>query len=255
MELADQKTQPTPDKIDLVYKINDSSRTKNLELRYSLRSVEKNFPDAGNIWIIGYCPDFVDKSKVGFLEFPDTFSHKNKDANIIQKLSVACSIPEISYEFLNMSDDFIFLKKTYLSFFDFPLFNNSLVKNERDYGHLKFFDKRVIKTREILRNSGFNQDVYEAHLPYKINKNYASYVMRWPYHDGIGYNGNTLFFNTSRANGRHTEKYDVLRLNSAEDQMDELEKYRFLNFNHFAENQSLFDTLNILFPKKSKWEL
>ena len=53
--------------IDVLYILGDGSLYGNVELRYSLRSLDKFGKNVGRVFITGECPDFVDKSKVTFL--------------------------------------------------------------------------------------------------------------------------------------------------------------------------------------------
>jgi len=90
--------------VDAVFVIGTGSADNNTELRYALRSVEKNCPFVRNVYICGFCPPWVDRSKVIHLQWPDRFSHA-KDANIIDKLRHACEQRGIAKRILFCSDD------------------------------------------------------------------------------------------------------------------------------------------------------
>ena len=97
-------------KVDLVYKIGSKCDWSNYEeLRYSIRSAMENFEDLGKIYIIGNSPEWIDKNHVIYIPCEDPYK-RNKDANLINKLILACSNERLSNSFVNMSDDMFFLK-------------------------------------------------------------------------------------------------------------------------------------------------
>ena len=66
-------------KIDIVYPLGTGSKWQDSELRFSLRSIEKNFIDKGTVWVIGHKPDWLINAR--HIPMPDKHKH-NKDANI-----------------------------------------------------------------------------------------------------------------------------------------------------------------------------
>lgn len=95
---------PDEEAIDAVFVIGTGSMHKNEELRYALRDVAKHCPFVRDVYISGECPDWVDKSVVKHLQWPDRFRHA-KDANIIDKLRHACEQKGIAKRILFCSDD------------------------------------------------------------------------------------------------------------------------------------------------------
>ena len=55
--------------IDVLYIIGNGSLYGNVELRYSLRSLDKFGKNVGRVFITGECPDFIDREKITF--FPE----------------------------------------------------------------------------------------------------------------------------------------------------------------------------------------
>ena len=80
-------------KIDVVYKLGLNPDWGNYEeLRHSLRSL-CNFENLGNVFIVGQKPDWIQE----VIHIPALDSYKrNKDANLINKLILACSNPLLS---------------------------------------------------------------------------------------------------------------------------------------------------------------
>ncbi len=241
--------------IDVVYKLNDQSSNDNLELRYSLRSL-CNFTHIRNVYIIGWQPSWV--TNTTFIEMPDHFTLKNKDANLINKLITACSDRNISEHFLNMSDDQIFLKEIGVNYFMVPIYNNNILTNENFYLSNNYFYQRLVNTVNILKEFRLPHNCYETHAPYLLNKyEYPKAMLKYDYMHGLGFCGNTLYFNTIREAGRpkdginHCYRMQMEKSKITED----IEQFNFLNFNELNETPELFSFLEKKFPNKSPYEI
>lgn len=90
--------------VDAVFVIGTGSRHNNEELRYALRSLEKHCPFIRNVYIVGVCPEWVNKDYITHIDWQDRFRHA-KDANIVDKLRKACEYPGIAKNILFCSDD------------------------------------------------------------------------------------------------------------------------------------------------------
>jgi hypothetical protein len=86
--------------MDIVYICREGD---NEELRYSIRSIEQNFPGQ-KIWVVGYKPEWYNGP---FMSIPDTSTKFN---NIRLALLEVCNTPEISDDFVFMNDDFFLVK-------------------------------------------------------------------------------------------------------------------------------------------------
>lgn len=86
--------------MDLVYICRAGD---NEELRYSLRSIEKNSP-ADKVWVVGYKPSWYEGP---FISMPDTSTKFNNIRNALFKVA---EHPEISEDFVLMADDFFLIK-------------------------------------------------------------------------------------------------------------------------------------------------
>ena len=92
------------DVVDAVFVIGTGSEHDNEELRYALRNIDKHCGFVRDVYICGFCPPWVNKSRIKHLDWLDRFSHA-KDANIIDKLRHACEHPGIAKKILFCSDD------------------------------------------------------------------------------------------------------------------------------------------------------
>jgi len=91
-------------KYDIVYMLKDSS--PNEELRYSLRSVEKNWGPRGDVWIFGGCPEGIR---------PDRFVSVDmimpgKWENTHRLMRIICENDEVTEDFWFFNDDFFVLR-------------------------------------------------------------------------------------------------------------------------------------------------
>jgi len=92
--------------MDLVYILGTGSEWHNNEIKYSLRSVEKNLTH-DKVFVVGEkCDWFSDK----IIHIPAEDPYKEKLKNALHKLSIACNDKRISKDFILMNDDFFILK-------------------------------------------------------------------------------------------------------------------------------------------------
>lgn len=87
--------------IDIVYVLGRGSVFDNLELRYSLRSIEKYLTNFRTVYVVGERPAWL--TGVVHLPYPDKY--RCKERNIKEKIEVACYYPPVSEKFLHVHDD------------------------------------------------------------------------------------------------------------------------------------------------------
>lgn len=242
-------------KVDVVFKLGLRGNIGDYdELRYALRSIETYFKDLGNVIIVGNKPHWA----VNVIHIPaeDPYKH-NKDANLINKMILACLHPETSDRFLNFSDDFYLMRPCDVSSFEIPLMANHHLQfnpNQR----LNRWQKRLQRTVKELRARSFRADCYEGHVPYLLDKKkYPAAVFRYDYGEGDGLCGNTLYFNTTFTIGKERPGF-VYQL------MQPVSEVGFIaqktasatcfNTTYKAVNQTLIAFLQKKFPNKSRFE-
>ena len=102
--VPDAEVKETEDPVDAVFVLGTGSMHNNEEFRYALRNLEVNCPFVRRVYLSGFCPAWVDRSRIIHLDVQDRFYHA-KDANIIDKLLQACKQPGIAKRILFCSDD------------------------------------------------------------------------------------------------------------------------------------------------------
>src|ERR1017187_9385955 len=95
--------------IDIVIPLKSGSDFRNLELKFSLRSIEKYLLNYRNIYVLSSnFPPFLNQDKVFCIKYDDLGN--NKEQRIMNKFLFACSIPELSETFIASNDDYFLIK-------------------------------------------------------------------------------------------------------------------------------------------------
>ncbi len=195
-------------KIDVVYLLGKGSRWDNNEIRFSLRSIEKNLKQRGRVFIVGENPGFT--KNVTLLPCPDKFSTNNADGNMIHKVLRACQERELSDNFLLIADDH-FITKPIAATKMPPLYKCDLNDLENPYftGH-NVWRKRLKKTRDILNQTGLPTNHYDIHSPMVINKReFINIMKRFDYSSDIGLNIKSIYCNAKKTKGVLNEGHRV----------------------------------------------
>jgi len=156
------------EKIDVVYILRNTSKWQNNEIRYSLRSIEKNAKDiAGKVFLIGFCPKFIDTNELVHIVANDPYA--NKLRNAIYKIKIACHDPRVSEKFMLMNDDFFIMRKMeYVQNYSKGSLRHSEKRHRTKAG---YYFKAIKETRKSLREIGIESPIdYETHTPIMIEK-------------------------------------------------------------------------------------
>ena len=163
------------DNLDFVYIIKPNE--KGDELRYSLRSIDKHYPNH-KVWIVGYKPSWVQN-----VQYLPTKQTGTKWSNSTNNVISICNCPEISEDFILMNDDFFCINPT-MSLEDIIDSNFGLLDDVvYRYRNLKSGWARGFKyINELMQNLNIKGPLYsyEAHLPLKINKKKFLEVISFP---------------------------------------------------------------------------
>lgn len=239
---------------DVVWKIGDKNKWGNKEeLRYSIRSIVKNFKDLRNIVIVGTLPNWIQNVK--HIPFSDDYS--SKDINIIRKLLAVCDDAEVSDNFVNISDDQLIiypigtsLLKAYTINSDIRRIPSSKFKNE--------YARRITSTLETLKKEGLPINLYEGHIPYLLNKiKYKQILSKYDFAKGNGLCGNTLYFNNFLNIGEQPVENvrAFIKLNCPTSQLIAKSRGKlFFGYQKRALSKTLKEYLKNKFPEKTIYE-
>lgn len=226
-----------------------NTKWNNNEIKYCIRSLEKNLLDLDKIFIIGFLPEFLKESKdLIHINFDDPYKH-NKDANIIRKVlkGIICGI---SKNFVRISDDQMILKPIYSKDIK-PLYKFDL--NEYDFIKVNRWRNRLKNTYEILKKEGKTTFNYDSHIPVVYNKEKFESIFtkyNW-FQEGEGYTINSIYFNNINCE-RIKLKGEKIGFETPE--IKKIENQIFLGYNDKGLTENLQQQIISLFPNKSKYE-
>lgn len=232
--------------MDALYILGTGSKYNNLELMYSLRSLERYGSNIGNVVLIGEKPSFLDYNVIKHYPFRE---FGNKDFRIAAKIVYACNTRIVSDDFLFLNDDFFFTStfdaKTY------PYYQ----KGELLIGEPKTeYQKLLQHTRDYLLSKGKSTTHFDVHTPIIYNRQKFIDLMKcWEYSGKTaGLSVKSTYCNMHGITG---PMYDDVKVR--EWGIDEYK--RAMSVNCFScydvIPHSLTEWLSKSFPNKSKFEL
>ena len=209
----------------------------NEELRYSIRSVEKNLPH-NNIWVIGQSPEWYKGSFIEVKNVNAKYSNAraNLDALIRSKL--------ITEDFILMNDDFFIMRpiEKISYFYEGTLLEraerNELLTTTGAYTQLLY------NTHDKLIKMGIEEPLnYEMHIPMIMNKKKFKEVLK---HKTCLWR--SLYGNIYEVGGTDREDVKVYVNNSSNPKSYE---WRGKNFPYLSTQDSSFAEMHrMLFSKK-----
>lgn len=135
------------------------------ELRYALRSIEKNVKNYRDIWIIGELPEWI--TNVKNIPHSDDWHPKWKERNIWKKICAACINREVSDDFTFFNDDHFILSE--IDATDYPYYyKGSVSKSIRE--NRSVYRKTMTHTVNFLLSRGFQNRNADTHCPIIYNK-------------------------------------------------------------------------------------
>jgi len=242
--------------IDLVYVLGKGSCWKNNEIRYSLRSVQKNLKGAGTVWVIGENPGFFSKN-VRHIYHPDEITKfKNADGNMALKILRACQEPELSDDFLFMNDDFIINNPIVAS--DIPWLHKGDMKTRPDkFWKSQFYRFRLRRTFDVLKERGLPTMQYDYHAPMLMNKHEFPRVMeKFDFREDIGYTFRSLYGNCLALPCEPVGEWKkTIYIKTTVNQINKIVKNAtFVGYNDKGVNNSLKFWMQTKFPSQSVYE-
>jgi hypothetical protein len=136
----------------------------NEELRYSLRSLQKNLPN-GNVWLIGGKPDWYTGN---YLQVDDV---GNKFDNITNCYKILPTIDSLSNNFVLMNDDFFILKPiTEVPIIYHGTLENKIINSVSINGISRYSRTLAKAKKDLLLNGIKNPLCYDVHFPMVFNK-------------------------------------------------------------------------------------
>jgi len=151
---------------DIVYILKDDIATE--ELRYSLRSIEKNFSHRF-VWFVGGQPQGLKPDRL----VRHTQFGANKWLKIKSSMLEVVKHEELSDEFFLFNDDFFVTKpfeKEFVNFTDRTLADR-IEDFRKENPHLNRYAMSLVQTEEELKAQGHGTLNFEVHIPMLFEKN------------------------------------------------------------------------------------
>lgn len=241
--------------IDLVYVLGSGSKWNDNELRFSLRSVEKNLKGKGKVYVVGENPVFL-SNEVIHIPHPDPLGGLNADGNMAMKILRACEEESLSDDFLFMNDDFIINRPMQAAKVPW-LHKEDMAMRPEKYWHREFYRKRLRRTFEVLRDRNLPTIQYDYHAPMLMNKHEFPKVMeQFDYKADIGYTFRSLYGNCLALTAVPIlgKKITLYRFQKLEKIREETKNIPFVGYNDFGLNNSLKWWMIDSFPEISRYE-
>ena len=240
------------------------------ELKYMLRSLEKNFLEDYRVVLIGEKPDWLTTENVEperFLFIPQERLGGMKFANCIdanRKINTIILSPEISEKFVVVYDDVYFLRHTELK--DLKPYSIAKAENLKP---TSVYRELLLNTFSRLEKEGFTSHNCETHLPRLIDKKQMIEVYQrfLPIRNRLLIY--SLYFNYYYANElTELTKGDGIKLGfygksnqwsfankkKVDDYLKAFNKYHFLNHDDNGLTPELAQAIEEAFPDKSIFE-
>jgi hypothetical protein len=180
--------------IDVVYIFGKGSPWQNNELRYSLRSVEKNLRYYRNVFLIGAKPDFIGPEVI---EVPYKDVYANKQRNIMSKILRACNDSRISQEFMLFNDDYFLLEPTEAPTYPY-YFDKDLKTKSNEYSNA--YKNCIDETIQALQ--GKDGRHFDIHKPIIYNKlKFKAMVAIYDWNVRYGYIVKSMYCNHNNIQG------------------------------------------------------
>lgn len=210
--------------LDLVYVLGSGSIHKNIELRYSLKSVERFMTGYRNIYVVGEHPGF----EGNFIHIPYPDEGRNKQDNIKRKLVAACQHPDISESFVMMNDDYFLLKEVDASQMPFYYHGNVAMafRRKRKQGHYK---RALQNTINELSFRDLPLRYFDVHAPMIINKyRFLEIINSFNWNERDGYVIKSVYANSLKIEGTPYDDCNVNIVCESRPQIVEMIGSRFM---------------------------
>ena len=166
--------------IDFVWLYIDDPAEED-ELRWSIRSVLKNYRGNARVWIVGDRPDWYDGNYIPVERLEErrngkVYRHSRRDR--ARKFAAVADCPDISETFVAMQDDIYLLERVGLAELSRPYVNGKRIDPDRDDKDRNTYEKQKTRTAATLRGRGVCETAadYGTHTP-KVYK--RSELKRW----------------------------------------------------------------------------
>jgi len=235
------------------YKIPQDKRF-GWELKYSLRSLEKNFKEDFDVTIIGEIPDWIDTTKVTCVLFDNDHLDCQRQSKINQKILKASEFFE---EFIVFNDDIYLMKETSLQDLKIPRRIQDLDFDFRVPKQPKSFKAQLRNSYYVLKDLGKqHKKNFVSHCPHFYKTGNIKEIQKFIDLAPISYPSvlfENIYFNFIGESGKSATgfRYGCWRENCKEYSGEQIFNH---NENGSIKNQFIEEFLSNEFKEKSRFE-
>lgn len=239
---------------DIVYVLGTGSKYNNLELRYSLRSVDTFIHNHHSLHIVGECPDFIDKRTINHIPAKDHSRHFHwRERNIMEKIKVACLSDDVSSNFLFFNDDH-FLLRWVQDIARYPYYYHGEIALQHVHVENTYYKTRN-NTIKLLKRLGVPNRNFDIHFPIVYNKKlFMESVASQDWLQPYGYTIKSVYCNVLGIEGVDHPDCKVNRPLTIEDARAYVANRELFSVGDQALVGGVPQVLNELFPEPSFYE-
>jgi len=219
--------------------LNSPDSCDNVELLFTLRSIEKHLKGHRKVFIVGSLPNWIDESKVTFIPFPTS---DKKAINIAERLLAVEKNKSVTATFVYFTNDVILLVDKNVK--DIENYHKGEI-NENIEGSYGYFLKQ---TKEELLKKGLTTLNYDTHYPFVLNKKMLKESF-----NKFDFKDSQIGFGTRSMYGNY-HKLDCKQVKDCKYRNEINKKLEYISTDENNITQELFDFLTAKFPEKSKFE-
>lgn len=252
--------------IDIVIPLRSELQpSANHELKYALRSIEQYLENAGKVFIIGSCPEWLNLQTVEYIPYKEINWFNQLTRNIHEKLKLACISYKVSNEFLYFNDDHFLLDKVDAT--KYPFYHGGV-----EFGGKGQYRKATVPNTLALLLAEGHKNVYnyDVHTPLLINKNqYLNKIGTLDWKKDFGYCIKTAYAYLTGA-FVHGVPFDDMKMHEAPTKVEQVELMT-MNRHIFSTGEKAFKMrhdesgayipnsilkfMEETYPRKSKYEI
>lgn len=236
--------------LDIVYILSErGSHWQNNEIRFSLRSLEKNVLDYRKVYIIGFKPDFLN-DEIVHIPYADTY--KNKARNIAAKIRRAAGCNSMTKNFMLWNDDYFALKQ--FSAINYPHYykcglDHSVMINKGEY---KLHCEATLK---VLKENGLTYKNFDCHYPITYDKlKVVKMVDQFNWNVPYGFVFRSMYCNFYSIPGEMKQDCKINHPMPLSQIEKKFQNEHFLSIGEGATNIAMRSYLISMFPNKSRYE-
>lgn len=241
--------------LDVIYVIGEESPWSEYEIRFSLRSIEKNLSDIGKVFIIGNRPDFL--TDVIHIPSKDVFYPGIQAfGNTASSALAACREKGLSKDFLLLNSDHIVLQPMPVSNVtpkpkaEMSIFDSALWK-------FNYLTKRLNRAVETNLSKNKHTLTFDCLTPIIFHKmKFVDIANQFDHSKMLGYAMNNIFghFLNPTASQYATQQKIICRQYKLETLREFLAGPQLISFSEIGLNSSLKWWLHESYPFPSRFE-